>query len=53
MERLQEIVEEEDLLRTLKTELDIRKENAIKTIEMLLTKGDIYSPRPGYYKCEL
>ena len=47
------IIREEDLLETLKTELDIGKENAIKTIELLLKKGEIYSPRPGYYKCEL
>lgn len=53
MERLQEIVEEDDLLETLKTELDLGKENAIKTINLLLRKGEIYSPRPGYYKCEL
>ena len=44
------VVSEDELIKTLMDEHEIKNDEARKLIITLMREGDIYSPKPGYYK---
>ena len=50
MERISDIVSDADIFEALLENHSIKKDKAAKLISTLMRNGNIYSPRPGYYK---